>query len=60
MFAWLKNGVITIVVLAVALAIYKIWGGDLNGFLTLIYDVIYGLVDAVSNIIVKAWDAIHG
>jgi hypothetical protein len=60
MFGWLRNLGVTLIVLAVALAIYKMYGGDLTGFLTLIYDVLWGIVDAVSNVMVKAWTAVFG
>jgi len=58
MAAWLRNTILTIVFISIGLAIWKIYGGDLGSFFTMIYDVFYTIVDAVSNVIVNAWNGI--
>jgi len=60
MRAWFKNTAVTLLVIGVGFAIYKLTGEgrDLTGFLTAIFNVFYTIVDAISNVLVTAWHTV--
>jgi cytochrome b subunit of formate dehydrogenase len=54
MTGWLRNIIVTILLAAVGLAIWKIYGGNVGSFFQTVWDIFYGIVNGVSNVIVSA------
>lgn len=49
----IKNAIWTIIICAIALGIYKIFGGNITDFFNTVWAIFYKIVDAASNVVVK-------
>jgi len=52
----LRTLVTGILIFAAALAVWKLFGGDVGGFFEGAWAFLYTIIDAVSNVMVDAWN----
>lgn len=50
MVGWVRNIVVTILVAAVGLAVWKFFGGDMGSFFAAVWGAFFGLVEVLSNV----------
>lgn len=60
MSAWIRNTVMSIVIVSIALAAWKLFGGNFDSFFTTVWGVFYAIVNAVSNVLVEAFTTVFG
>lgn len=58
----IRNAITVVIICAVGLTIWRLWGagGDINVFFEGIWGVFYTVVDAISNVLVKAVETVFG
>lgn len=56
----LRTFLFGILIFAVVLAAWKLFGGDIPGFFNALWGFIYTVVDALSNVLIQAWHAVFG
>jgi hypothetical protein len=50
----------SIVIVSIALAAWKLFGGNFDSFFTTVWGVFYAIVNAVSNVLVEAFTTVFG
>lgn len=58
MVGWIRNIVVTILVAAIALAVWKFFGGDMASFFTTVWTIFFGLVEGLSNVFTQIITAV--
>lgn len=58
----IRNIIVFVLVAAVGLAIWRIWGegGNIDEFFNIIWGFIYGVIDGVAQALVTAWQTLFG